>query len=466
MSTETTVGSPTRPLRVAIVGSGPAGFFAADALLKNKKNVAVHVDMYERLPTPYGLVRGGVAPDHQKIKSIVKVYERSAQRVNFRFMGNVEFGTDISVAVLRQHYDQIIYATGSEGSRRLGVPGEGLWRCTPAAVFVGWYNGHPDYRPAPIDLKVRSVAVIGNGNVSIDVARILAKTRAELESTDIAGHALDVLADSTIEEIHIIGRRGPVQSAFTPAEMKELGELEAADPVVDPALLELDPSSAATLADAGKQVVRNMELLTEYSTRTVRPGARRVHFHYFRSPVEIHGDDDGFVRAITLGKNVLDDSGKLHSRDETEELEVQMVIPAIGYVGKPVEGVPFDADRGVIANQAGRVVDATGQRVANEYVVGWAGLGARGLLGSHRGASASVVGHMFEDLAAGSVEVRELPELAATPKLLRKRGVKVVSFDDWKVLDEIESARGERRGAPRDKVTGVDEMINLIEDTE
>jgi ferredoxin--NADP+ reductase len=465
MTTEMQVGSATRPLRVAIVGSGPAGFFAADALLK-QKDVSVHVDMYERLPTPYGLVRGGVAPDHQKIKSIVSVYEQSAQRVNFRFMGNVELGRDITVETLRQHYDQIVYATGSEASRRLGVPGEGLWRCTPAAVFVGWYNGHPDYRPAPIDLNVRSVAIIGNGNVAIDVARILAKTPKELESTDIASHALAALSKSTVENIYIIGRRGPVQSAFTPSEMKELGELEAADPVVDPAVLVLDAASEATLAGAGKQTVRNMALMTEYSQRQPRPGARRVHFRYFRSPVEILGDDDGMVCGIRLVKNAIGDNGRVTSLDEHEELDVQMVVPAIGYLATPTPGVPFDKKRAVIANVNGRVAIEDGQVVVNEYVVGWARSGAQGLLGSHRGASAAVVDLMFEDLASGGVEPRELPALTATTALLRKRGVEVVSFDDWKVLDEIESRRGVRRGAPRDKVTDVAEMISLIQGPE
>src|SRR5512137_2131771 len=245
-------------MRVAIIGSGPAGFYAAEALLK-RTDTPIDVDVFDRLPTPYGLVRGGVAPDHQKIKAVTRVFAATAARPTFRFLGNVQLGRDVTVDELRRHYHQIVYATGNEGDRRLGIPGEGITRCTPAAVFVGWYNGHPDYRDARIDLSVDRVAVVGNGNVALDVARILLRTRAELETTDIAAHALDALCRSQVREVFLLGRRGPEQAAFTPSELKELGALEDAQPVVDPAQLE----DGAVTGEASRK--GNLELLRAYA---------------------------------------------------------------------------------------------------------------------------------------------------------------------------------------------------------
>src|SRR5512142_3001338 len=254
-------------MRVAIIGSGPAGFYAAEALLKRTDTV-VEVDMFDRLPTPYGLVRGGVAPDHQKIKTVARVFASTAARPTFRFLGNVCLGRDLSVEELRRHYHQIVYATGNETDRRLGIPGEGIERCTPATVFVGWYNGHPDYRKARFDLSIRRVAVVGNGNVAVDVARILLRTREELERTDIAAHALDVLRESRVREVWMLGRRGPAQAAFTPPELKELGALQDADPVVDPAELEGLPAG---------EPGGNLELLRSFAARPQHPGAKKLH---------------------------------------------------------------------------------------------------------------------------------------------------------------------------------------------
>ena len=289
-------------MRVAIIGSGPSGFYAAESLLK-RTDVVVHVDMFDRLPTPYGLVRGGVAPDHQNIKAVTRVYEKTAARPTFRFFGNVRFGTDLTVDDLRRHYHQIIYATGNEADRRLGIPGEGIPRCTPASVFIGWYNGHPDYRHAQIDLSVSRVAVIGNGNVAIDAARILLRTPAELEKTDIAAHALKALRNSQVREVFILGRRGPEQAAFTSAELRELGEMEDAEPIVAPGELAglVVPISARTpLQD------KNLKTLESFAAQQPGKKTKKLHIRFLVSPTEIIADSEGKVGGLKLEKNRLE----------------------------------------------------------------------------------------------------------------------------------------------------------------
>jgi ferredoxin--NADP+ reductase len=440
-------------MRIAIIGSGPAGFYAAEALFK-RAGTPVDVDVFDRLPTPYGLVRGGVAPDHQKIKAVVRVFASTAARPTFRFMGNVQLGRDVSVDELRRHYHQIVYATGNESDRRLGVPGEGISGCTPAAVFVGWYNGHPDYRHARIDLSVSRVAVVGNGNVAVDVARILMRSRAELEQTDIAAHALDALRNSQVREVFILGRRGPEQAAFKPAELKELGSMEAADPIVDPGEL-------AGCADAEG----NLKILHAFASRQPRKGAKKIHLRFLLSPTEVVADADGKVAGIALEKNRLEPrpDGTLAARGtgEVAVLEVGMAVPAIGFAADRITGVPFDEKARIIANEDGRVVDpALRTVVPDEYVVGWARSGPQGLIGEHKRASAQVVEHMIADGAG--LEARVLPRREAVDALLRERGVQLVSFDDWKRLDDVEVARGERRGAPRDKIVDVEAMLALL----
>ncbi len=443
-------------MRVAIIGSGPAGFYAAEALLK-RADVRADVDMFDRLPTPYGLVRGGVAPDHPKIKAVARVFASTASRPTFRFFGNVQLGRDVTVEDLRRHYHQIVYATGNEADRRLGVPGEGIWRCTPASVFVGWYNGHPDYRNARFDLSVPRVAVVGNGNVAVDVCRVLLRTPEELERTDVAEHALDVLRKSRVREVWMLGRRGPAQAAFTPPELRELGALEDADPVVDPPdLAGLDPGKPGG----------NVEILRAFAARQPRPGTKRLHLRFLVSPTEILADPAGAVAAIALEHNRLEarpDGGVVARGTGTiERLDVEMVLPAVGYAGSRISGVPYDERTRTIANVDGRVVDPVHRAVvANEYVVGWARSGPQGLIGEHKKASAHVVEHMVEDAAA--VEDRALPPRDAIDALLRERGVRFVSFDDWRRLDEVEIARGERRGAPRDKIVDVEAMLKILE---
>ena len=446
---------PGGALRVAIVGSGPAGFYAAEALLK-RTDVRVDVDMFDRLPTPYGLVRGGVAPDHQRIKTVARVFAATAARPTFRFLGNVQLGRDITVDDLRRHYHQVLYATGNEADRRLGIPNEGVDRCTPASVFVGWYNGHPDYRNARIDLSVHRVAVVGAGNVAVDVARILLRTRAELERTDIAAHALEVLEKSKVREVFLLARRGPEQAAFTPAELRELGELAEADPIVD-------PKELAGCAD-GKPG-GNVEILRSFAARAARPDTRRLHMRFLVSPTELFADAGGGVAGIALERNRLetrpDGSVVARATGEMDRLDVDMVIPAIGYAGDRIPGVPYDEKARIIANEDGRVVDPESRMIVrNEYVAGWARTGPQGLIGEHKRASAHVVGHMIAD-GAGLAE-RALPRHDAIDNVLRERGVKLVSFDDWKQLDDVEVARGARRGAPRDKIVDVEAMLEIL----
>jgi ferredoxin--NADP+ reductase len=442
-------------MRVAIIGSGPAGFYAAEALLKQAE-VRADVDMFDRLPTPYGLVRGGVAPDHPKIKGVTRVFAGTAARPTFRFFGNVKLGRDLSVDDLRRHYHQIVYATGNESDRRLGIPGEGIPRCTPATVFVGWYNGHPDYRKARFDFSVPRVAVVGNGNVAVDVARILLRTPAELERTEIAAYALDALRSSRVREVFMLGRRGPAQAAFTPAELEELGKLEDADPVVDPADLAGLPETPPGT---------NLAILRAFAARTPRPGTKRLHLRFLRSPVEVLAAPDGGVAGLVLERNRLETrpDGAVVARGtgEQERLEVGTVLPAVGYAADPIPGVPHDEKARIIANVDGRVVDpVTRAPVPDEYVVGWARSGPQGLIGEHKRASAQVIGHLLQD--APAAQRRELPPREAIDALLRERGVRFVSFDDWRRLDEVEVARGERRGAPRDKLVDVEAMLELL----
>ena len=388
-------------MRIAIIGSGPAGFYAAEALLK-RTDAVVDVDLFDRLPTPYGLVRGGVAPDHQKIKTVSRVFATTAARPTFRFLGNVRLGRDVAVAELHRHYHQIVYATGNEADRRLGIPGEGIARCTPATVFVGWYNGHPDYRHAQIDLSVRRVAVVGNGNVAVDVARVLLRTPAELEKTDVAAHALQALRHSQVREVFILGRRGPEQAAFSPAELKELGKMEAADPVIEPCELAGYAGWEST-GDAEKD--KNLQILRAFAARAPRAHAKRLHLRFLVSPTEIFADDARNVAGLRLEKNRLEPrpDGTVAARGtgEIEVLEVGMVLPAIGYAAERITGVPYDEKARVIANEDGRVVDPASRAViAGEYAVGWARSGPQGLIGEHKRASAHVVGHMIADVEA------------------------------------------------------------------
>ncbi len=450
--------SPDQPLRVAIVGSGPSGFYAAEHLLKQTE-MAVTVDMYERLPTPYGLVRGGVAPDHPKIKSVTKVYEKTAARPNFRFFGNVEIGRDLSVDELRRHYHAVIFAVGAQTDRALGIAGEELPGSHAATEFVAWYNGHPDYKTRHFDLSAQRAVVIGVGNVAMDVARILSRTCAELVPTDIADYALEALDRSAVREVVIIGRRGPAQAAFTPAELGEFGELAEADVIVSPEDAALDPLSEAWLkTSADRDAQKNVALLAEYARRAPSGKPRRVVFRFLASPVEILGTDR--VEGIRIVKNVLtpkpDGSLAAQATDQTEVIPCGLVFRSVGYKGVPLEGVPFDAKAGVIPHQSGRVTGATGL-----YAVGWIKRGPSGIIGTNKPDSVETVETLLADARSGLLPA-PTGDAAALPDQLAARGVTLVTFDDWLKLDALEQENGARHGRPRLKFTDVPQMLAAL----
>ena len=460
------IGSPENPLRVAIVGAGPSGFYAAEHILKDGDSHA-QVDLFDRLPTPFGLVRGGVAPDHPKIKSVIRVYEKTAAREGFRFFGNVKVGRDIDVEDLERHYHAIVFTVGCETDRSLGVPGEDLPGSGAATAFVGWYNAHPDYADHDFDLSCKRAVVIGNGNVAMDVARMLALTDHELRQTDTADHAIELLGRSEIEEIVVLGRRGPVQAAFTNPEIKELGEMEDADVIVDPAEVELDPASAAFIEsdEADKTTRVNYETLKEFSERTPAGKRKRIVLRFLSSPVEVQGD--GKVEKIVIGRNELvEEGGSLRARDtgEREELECGLVLRSVGYTGIPIQGVPFDEKRGLILNEGGRVLDShdAGHKVGH-YTAGWIKRGPSGVIGTNKKDALETVQHLLADVEAGTLLDPENPDPAAIEELLRERSIRYVSFEDWQAIDQAEVGRGEPHGRPRVKFVRVEEMLGTLE---
>lgn len=464
MSVETE--SPARPLRVAIVGAGPSGFYAAGQLLSAKDlDVEVQVTMLDRLPTPYGLVRFGVAPDHPKIKSVIRVYDKIARKPGFRFFGNVEVGKDVSHAELAARHDAVLYTTGASHDRRLGIPGEDLPGSHPATDFVAWYNGHPDAAGFEFDLSGKRAVVIGNGNVAVDVARMLALTPDELKVTDTADHAIRALAASEIEEIVVLGRRGLAQAAFTNPELRELGELEDADIIVSPEDAALDAGSKAWLQRDGADVreQRNVEIATEYSTRTPEGKKRRVVLRFLRSPLRILGEER--VEGIELVKNelVADDDGWLSARptSETETIECGLVLRSIGYRGSPLAGVPFDDHRATISNVAGRVVDPdTEETVPGVYTAGWIKRGPSGIIGTNKKCAQETTAQLLEDHAAGALPAPTVTD-DDLPELIASRRPDHVDFDGWSRIDAHEQALGEPQGRPRVKLVDVDEMVRV-----
>jgi ferredoxin--NADP+ reductase len=459
----TPAGTPENPLRVAIIGSGPSGFYAAGQLM-NDKEVTVEVDVFDRLPTPFGLVRAGVAPDHPKIKSVTRVYEKTAAKDGFRFFGNVTVGEHITHEELRRHYHAVIYAVGAQTDRRMGIDGEDLPGSWAATELVAWYNAHPDFRHLEFDFSCKRVAVIGNGNVAMDVARMLVLPREELECTDIADHAIDPLADSAIEEVVVIGRRGPAQAAFTNPELLELGELTDADVVVDPDEVELDERSARSIEGEGEATPRkNVEILKEFAQRTPEGKRRRVILRFLRSPVRITGD--GKVEAIELVRNELEhgSNGRLRPQatGEHETLEVGLVFRSVGYRGVRIEGLPFDEQHGTIPNEEGRVQDPARQTaIPGVYVVGWIKRGPSGVIGTNKRDAQETVSHVLEDLSEGRLPEPPEPGGEAIERLLSERAPDHVTYTGWEAIDRAECAAGEPHGRPRVKFTRVEEMLD------
>jgi len=463
------IGTEGNPLRVAVVGSGPAGFYAAEHLLKHE-GATVEVDMFDRLPTPYGLVRAGVAPDHPKIKSVIRVYEKTAARPEFRFFGNVEVGPDITVAELQERYHAVLFAYGTSVDRHLGIPGEDLPGSHSATEFVNWYNAHPDFADHEFDLSCERVVVIGNGNVATDVARMLALTREELETTDTADHAIEAFANSGVKEIVVLGRRGPAQASFTNPEVRELGEMSDADIVIDPAAVELDDLSEEWLDsdDAAPTNRRNVEIFTEFAGRQPEGKNKRIVLRFLSSPVEFQGD--GKVEHVVVGGNELhrDDSGAIRPRDtgERETIECGLVLRSIGYKGVPVEGAPFDERKGVIPNDGGRVKDPeSGEQVPGLYATGWIKRGPSGVIGTNKKDGQETVDTLFADLDAGTIPEAPLAaDREATEALLTERKPDHVTFEGWEAIDAAEVERGKPHGRPRVKFCRVAEMVEAAKD--
>ena len=448
-------------MRVAIVGSGPSGFYAAGHLLKARPDA--EVDVFERLATPWGLVRGGVAPDHPKIKSVARVFEKTAADPRLRFFGNVEVGADVAHDELCAWYDAVVYAVGTPVGRRAGLPGGELPGAHTATEFVGWYNGHPDHRDLEIDLlSAQRAVVIGHGNVAVDVARMLCLTRAELAATDIADHALEVLATAPVREIVLVGRRGPEQAAFTTPELLELGELADADVVVDEA--ELDVAAAVREQDLDATARRNLDILARYAQRRPQGRRKRIVLRFCASPVQLLGHDR--VRAIRLARNQLvrDAGGAVRARPtaETEDVPAGLVLEAIGYAGTPVAGVPFEAGRGLIPNDgAGRVVGDDGRPVAGAYVAGWVKRGPSGVIGTNKKCAQQTVDALLGDVETGALAVRgACPSGEEVEGRLRDRVGALVTYRDWQAIDAHERALGVAAGGrPRVKLTRREDLL-------
>jgi len=451
-----------RPYHVAIVGSGPSGFFAASSLLKAgdaAEDIDVAVDMLEMLPTPWGLVRSGVAPDHPKIKSISKQFEKTAQDPRFRFFGNISVGEHVQTSELAERYDAVVYADGSQSDRALNIPGEELAGSIAAVDFVGWYNAHPKFEEATPDLSGARAVVVGNGNVALDVARILVTDPDMLGQTDIADHALESLRPCGVDEVVVIGRRGPLQTAFTTLELRELGELENVDVIVDPA--QLEGVSDEDAAAAGKTTKQNINVLRDYAKRSPRPGHRRIVLRFMTSPIEIKGDDR--VEKIVLGRNELatDATGRVSANDtgEREELPVQLVVRSVGYRGVPTPGLPFDEQTATIPNSGGRV---DGSR--NEYVVGWIKRGPTGVIGTNKKDSQDTVDTLLADLArADRGDLADFPDDHADrlADWLASRQPKLVTSKHWELIDAHERAAGEPHGRPRVKLPSLAKLLRV-----
>jgi ferredoxin--NADP+ reductase len=425
-------------LAAAVVGSGPAGFYTAAALL-GRPDLSVRVDMFERLPTPWGLVRAGVAPDHPKIKSIATLFARTATHERFRFFGNVDIGKHIGRDELLDRYDVVVYCVGAPADRALGIPGEQLSGVLGARDFVGWYNGHPDYRDLSINLAVRRAVVIGNGNVALDVARVLVTPPDRLAATDIADHALEALRGSLIREVVIVGRRGPAQAAFTSPELRELAELTGAAVLVDPAQV------ASIDVERLPHVPRhNLQILRDFAQLRPVNGSRRVSLRFLTAPIEIRGTDR--VESIVLGRTELDAEGHAVDTGEREDLPAGLVLRAAGYRGVPVAGVPFDDAAGVIPHRDGRVEG--GER---EYVAGWIKRGPTGIIGTNKKDAVDTVHTLVADLPSDPALSRAVdPDVVES--WLRERQPDLVDLAGWAAIDAAEREAGARQGRPRVKL--------------
>ena len=442
-----------QPYRIAVVGSGPAGFYAVGALLASDEP-RFEVDLFERLPTPWGLVRLGVAPDHPNIKAVSRAFEKIAATGGFRFLGNVEVGRDVTHEELRGAYAAVVYAFGAQSDRRLGIPGEDLAGSWPATAFVAWYNGHPDFQELDFDLTHERAVVIGNGNVELDVARMLALTPDELAPTDTTDAAIEAINAAGVKEILVLGRRGPVQAAWTPVEVGELGELAGADVIVDPAELVLDPASEAELEGAPPTVRRSIDHLREYASRKPAGKPRAIRLRFYESPTAILGDEK--VEAIELVRNELVD-GRAVATDDRETVPCGIVFRSVGYRGIPLPGVPFDEGSCTVPNDGGRVRGPDGAVVTGAYCAGWIKRGPTGVIGTNKKDATETVALLLEDARGERLGTGEPAE--AMDALLEERGVAVVTQTGWQAIDAAERAAGEPQGRPRVKLAEWDALL-------
>ncbi|MEL4319647.1 FAD-dependent oxidoreductase [Leifsonia sp. YIM 134122] len=449
-------------LRLAIVGAGPAGIYAADILLKAERNFDVSIDLFDHLPAPYGLVRYGVAPDHPRIKGIINALREVLDRGDIRIFGNVRFGEDITLDDLKKHYNAVIFATGAVRDADLSVPGVELEGSYGAAEFVSWFDGHPDY-PREWPLDAEAVAVIGNGNVALDVARMLAKHVEDLMPTEIPENVRAGLAASPVTDVHVFGRRGPTSVKFTPLELRELGELRDVDMIVHDEDFDYDDAARAAVS-GNKQVFVIDKTLQQWRQREVGQASRRLHLHFFAKPLELVDDGTGRVGAIRFERTAPDGEGGVVGTGEVRELPIQALYRAVGYFGSPLPGVPFDKKRGVIPNHEGQVLvkdHETGQsrQMYGVYATGWIKRGPVGLIGHTKSDAMETIKHLINDL--GNWWSPESPSEESVVALLDERGIAYTDLDGWHNLDEHEKALGEAEGRVRIKVVPRDEMVQI-----
>ncbi|MDO7880882.1 FAD-dependent oxidoreductase [Salinibacterium soli] len=444
-------------LRLAIVGAGPAGIYAADILLKAEKQFDVSIDLFEQLPAPYGLVRYGVAPDHPRIKGIITALREVLDTGQIRLFGNVLYGRDITLADLKDHYNAVIFSTGAIRDAPLDIPGIDLPGSYGAADFVSWYDGHPDF-PREWPLTATSTAVIGNGNVALDVARILAKHADDLLPTEIPANVYEGLKASPVTDVHVFGRRGPMQVKFTPLELRELGELDDVDMVVYEEDFEYDEASKLAI-ETNKQIMVIDRIFRKWRDEPQTGASRRLHLHFFAKPVEVVAGADGSVAAFRYERTEPDGEGGVRGTGEIREVEVQSLYRAVGYFGSPLDGIPFDERRGVIPNREGQVLDDADEPVNGVYATGWIKRGPVGLIGHTKSDAMETVRHVINDQA--NWWSPEHPEEEAVVELLRSRGVEFTNLDGWHNLDEHEIALGEPEGRARIKVVARDEMVRV-----
>lgn len=448
-------------LRLAIVGAGPAGIYAADILLKTERNFDVSIDLFDHLPAPYGLVRYGVAPDHPRIKGIINALREVLDRGDIRVFGNVRFGTDITLEDLQRHYNAVIFSTGAIRDAHLNIPGIDAEGSYGAADFVSWYDGHPDF-PRTWPLTASSVGVIGNGNVALDVARILAKHADDLLPTEIPDNVYQGLKASPVTDVHVFGRRGPTSVKFTPLELRELGELRDVDMIVYDEDFDYDDAARQAI-EGNKQVFVIDKVLQQWRERETGQASRRLHLHFFAKPHEVLTDDNGHVRALRYERTTTDGTGGVVGTGEYREIEMQALYRAVGYFGSPLPGIPFDEERGVIPNREGQVLitdaDGSSRQMYGVYATGWIKRGPIGLIGHTKSDAMETVSHLVNDV--GNWWSPEQPDEQSVIDLLESRGIRYTNLEGWHRLDEHEKSLGQPHRRERIKVVDRDQMVNI-----